>query len=300
MGSSCRRTELQPNGRLKFACTFLPVYVFTLNVVGQTPDVEVELLLPANTGCPHVYAMRPADVKRLARADWVIANGLGMEPFLDEWLRTNPQARVMTISDDCEVIAEEHDHPANHDHAADHESHAHESVNGHVWVSPREAVRQVRTLARKLAAADPARGEDYKANAEAYIGRLEALHRRMTEAAKGFINRRIVTSHDAFAYLARDLDLTVVATLSSDTGHAPSSGELTTAVSAIRQTGAAAVFFEAGSAERIARTVAAEAKVPALPLNPLNSHPGMPSADTYETVMADNLRVLQQVLGGGS
>jgi zinc transport system substrate-binding protein len=292
---SCRRQELQSD-RLNLVCTFLPVYVTALNVVGDAPNVEIEMLVAADAGCPHDYTVRPSDAKRIARADWVLANGLGMEPFLDDLLRGDARAKLITISDDCELLIAEHDHSrCGHDHA-----HAPQMVNGHAWLSPREAAQQARVLARKLGETDRMRAARYRANAEAYGARLEALHQRMVEASKSFARRKIVTSHDAFAYLARDLDLTVVATLSADPNHAPSLAELTLVVDQVRQTQAAAIFFEPGPAERIARMVAKETGVKAWELNPLNTWTGKPTADLYERIQLENLRVLQESLGGGS
>ena len=58
--------EAKGSGRpLRVVCTILPVYCLTLNVVGRTPGVQVELLLPAHQGCPHDYDMTPGDLIKL-------------------------------------------------------------------------------------------------------------------------------------------------------------------------------------------------------------------------------------------
>src|SRR5688500_8148856 len=141
--------------RFSIVCTFLPVYVFTLNVVGDTPGVDVELLMPGDSGCPHDYAVRSQDLKRVANADVIVANGLGIDHFGQSLTGNGTRALVIEISDDCELIKSEH--CTHTDHA--HHHHDHEHVNGHVWVSPVQAIRQVRTLARKLAEADLKRAE---------------------------------------------------------------------------------------------------------------------------------------------
>src|SRR4051812_23516585 len=74
-GRKTTQTKVSHTPQL-IVCTFLPVYVFTLNVVGDTPDIAVELLVPANLGCPHDYAARSQDLKKMADADVIIANGL--------------------------------------------------------------------------------------------------------------------------------------------------------------------------------------------------------------------------------
>jgi len=322
---------------LDILCTFLPVYVFALNVVGDTPGVHVELLVDTNVGCPHSYSVRAQDLKRVARADLVVANGLGSEGFLAAMARDKPPDRIITISDDCEVLhtrvepaaetpeepdlggghparplhkdggegepaqesdrhdSEQHIHGEVCDHGPDHQ-HAPGAVNPHVWVSPRQAARQVRTLAGKLARFDPPHAERYRANAEAYVARLEALQRRMEEAARRFTNRNIVTFHDAFEYLARDLGLNVVATLTVLPDDSLSASNMARIIETIKRTHAAAVFYEPAYSDRVARTVARDAGVPLLPLNPFNTIDGTPAAGSYEEVMNRNLQVLEQAL----
>lgn len=289
-GNGCRQDAApasRPSGDLRIVCTFLPVYVFTLNVVGDAPGVRVEMLVSRGVGCPHHYSMRPADLKRASQADLIIANGLGIEPFLDDLVRGNSTARVLTLSDDCDVLKEA---------SAGHAEPEHAGANPHVWVSPVEVVKEVRTLARKLGQADPPRADRYKANGEAFVARLESLHRQMLDAAKGFTKRDIVTFHDAFAYLARDLGLNVVATLEAEPGQEPSAHQMATIIDILRRT-RAPVFFEPASSDQIARTVARDAGVPVFAMNPFNSLDGEPTARSYEEVMSANLKVLRQALG---
>jgi len=296
----CRR-EAAPTsrgaGELNIVCTFLPVYVFALNVVGDTPGVRVEMLVSRDAGCPHHYTLRPADLRRVAHADVIIANGIGAEPFLDDLTKSNPKARLITIADECDLLAEAGGPAAGHGDGETRESHEHVRgpVNPHVWVSPVEAIKEVRTLARKLSEADPARAAQYRSNAETYVTRLEALDRRMREAAKGFAHRKIVTFHSAFAYLARDLGLDVVATLEVEPGQEPSAHRMAEIIDIVRKTHAP-IFSEPASSDAVARAIARAAGVPVCPRNPFNSLDVAPRADSYERVMTANLEALRQAL----
>lgn len=290
-----RSSPPQRSADFRILCTFLPVYVLTANVVGDTPGVAVELMLAADIGCPHTYTVRPADHMKVAQAQVIIANGLGMEPFLDELARSHPNARVVAISEGVSVLE------SRCSHGDVHEGHDHaHSPNGHVWVSPIEAAKQVRNLANQLGAIDPQRKEQYDRNAMAFIERLGALSRRMSEAASGFRYRNIVTMHDSFDYLARDLGLNVVATLQPDEETEPTAGQMGAALDAIRREGVRAVFYESPAMERVARTVAHEAGIEAYALNPLTLWSGPVDAGTYEAVMNQNLEVLERALGDGS
>lgn len=63
-------------------CTTFPIYQITRNVVQGRTKVSVDLMLPAQLGCPHDYALTPQDMRKLAKADVLVVNGLGMEEFL--------------------------------------------------------------------------------------------------------------------------------------------------------------------------------------------------------------------------
>ena len=296
------------DGDLKIVCTFLPVYVFALNVVGDAPGVRVELLIAPETGCPHSYSLRAGDLARIAEADIIVANGLGIEAFLDEAVRQHARGRVITISDDCDVLSRgsvgaghEYDEEGHEEHAehgaASRPHHAHGDVNPHVWVSPAQAIRQVSRLAEHLAEADPPRAEAYRHNAEAYVNRLGLLLKDMRDAARSFGNRNIVTFHDAFDYLARDLGLNVVASLTVDPEEAMSARQMARVIETIKETKAAAIFCEPAYSDAAAHTVAQDVGVPVFTLNPFNTIDAEPTAESYEQVMRQNLQVLREALG---
>lgn len=326
------RQSQSSSADLRVVCTFLPMYVHTLNLVDGATGVDVQLLAPANTGCPHDYAVRPGDLQRLARANLVVANGLGVDDFINPLLQSSgSKAPIVRLSEGITAIPTSapdahagHDHgPAEDEHAGhDHDehepatapsAHAHDetdhddhaghdhaelTINPHVWVSPTLAIRQVHTLAAALVQADPSRAELYRRNEADYVRRLTALAARMQEASKTFQKRDIVTFHDAFAYLARDLGLNVVATLTDNPDHLPSAREMSEAIEKIRQSKPAAIFYEPAYSERLARRISEETGVPLYELNPMNSARGTPAAGTYEEVMNQNLQSLQKALGG--
>lgn len=326
------------DGKLRIVCTFLPNYVFTQNVVGQIPDIDVRLLVSPDAGCPHGYVLSPADLKAVAQADVIVANGLGLEMFLDDLKRANPKARIIEISGTCDVLAavdshqqddnkthavasgptheahsprvtaeaghdehahdcdEDHDHDHEHAHGHHDESHVHGEFNPHVWVSPVQAIHQIRELARQLSQAAPEHATQLKANADAFTARIEALRRRMLDASAHFVNRRIVTFHDSFAYLARDLNLEIVATMTIEPAAPPSAQQLARIIDTIREKAAAAIFYEPAYSDAVARTISRDTGVPYYPLNPFNSLDVPPSAGSYEEVMEQNLSILKKAL----
>lgn len=263
--------------------SFLPVYLFTKNIVGSAPGVSVDMMLPASLGCPHDYALVPSDMKKIAAADLFIVNGKGMEEFLGAPVRkANPKVVVVDTSAGVKPLRNE-------------DKDEHGEFNPHTWVSPRNAVLQVRAIEQALSKASPDNREIFRRNADAYVKRLEGLVEEFGQAAKRFRNRNIVTFHNVFDYLARDAGLTIVGEIEVTPGQEPSAGEIHKLIETIKAKKAAAVFGEPQYSTRLAEMVAREAGVPVRSLDPVAT--GSTSLTTYEDVMRNNLRVLQEVLG---
>lgn len=268
-------------GDLRILASFLPMYLFARNVVGDTPGVSLEIMLPPSLGCPHDYALSPGDMRKIAAADLFIANGHGMEEFLGAPVRkANPRVRIVETAAGVPTMRGEGD--------------AHAGINPHTWVSPRNAILQVRAIEKALSEAYPPGAPSFRRNADVYVAKLTALVRELDAAAGEIRGRNIVTSHNVFDYLARDLGLAIVGEIEETPGQEPSAGEVSKLVGAIRLKKAAAVFREPQSPERLAETIAREAGVPLRTLDPVSTGSTAPSA--YEDAMRKNLRTLMEVM----
>jgi zinc transport system substrate-binding protein len=278
---------------LRVLTSFLPMEIFTRNVVGDTPGVTVASMLPAMMGCPHDYALTPGDMKKIASAELFVANGFGMEEFLGEPVRrANPKIRVVESARGVLPIREGHDDPSKA--AQGGKGHDHGGVNPHTWVSPRNAILQVREIEKALSAARPVNAGAFRRNADAYVSRLSALAEEFEAAAKTFRRRDIVTFHNVFDYLARDLGLTVVGEIETAPGQEPSAGEIRNLSRTIREKKVPAVFSEPQYSPKLAEALAREAGVPVRVLDPVAT--GSPTLTAYEDAMRRNLSTLKEAL----
>lgn len=263
---------------LRVLTSFLPMEIFTRNVVGKTPGVLVESMLPASLGCPHDYALTPGDMKKIASAELFVANGIGMEEFLGEPVRrANPKIRILETARAVRPIRE-----------------VHGEINPHTWVSPRNAILQVREIEKALSAARPGLAPSFRRNADAYVSRLSALSAEFDAAARTFRRKNIVTFHDVFDYLARDAGLTVVGVIETAPGQEPSAGEMRKLSRTIREKNVPAVFSEPQYSPKIADALAREAGVPVRVLDPVAT--GSPSLTAYEDAMRRNLMTIREAL----
>ena len=296
---------------LHILATTFPLYQITRNITAGVDGVAVDLMIPAEMGCPHDYALTPQDMRKLAKAEVLVINGQGMEEFLGAPLRkANPNLIVIDSSQGIGQILqytdmeEEHDHhrdakgTAHHDahHHGEHEQH-HEGPNPHLFASPRMAALLTGTIAKGLAERHSQGAALYTANGRDYAERMNRLADDLAALGKRLRNNRIVTQHGVFDYLARDMGLEVVAVVQAHAGQNPSAAEMRTLVKTIRLKKAGALFTEPQYPDAIGRTIAKEAGIIAARLDPVATGPERAPLDYYEQVMRTNLATLEKTLG---
>ena len=293
---------------LNVLCTTFPIHQIARNVAQGRAGVDLQLMLPAGMGCPHDYALTPLDMRKLAGADVLVVNGLGLEDFLGApVLAAHPGLATIDGSagiPDLLEYAHEHseaEEGRDHEEAAEsdrgeHGHPRHEGVNPHLFASPRQAARIALNVAAGLSKADPEGADLYSRNAQAYANRLNALADEMAALGQTLKNNRIVEPHGVFDYLARDMGLEVVAVLRPH-GQEPSAAEMLELVREIRAERAGAIFTEPQYSAKVGAALARETGLPTATLDPVATGPDAAPLDYYETAMRQNMEVLRATLG---
>lgn len=281
----------------------LPV-VASFSILGDVVNeiggerVAVRTLVGPN-GDAHVYQPTPADARALAQAKLVVVNGLDFESWMPRLLRSSgTKAPVIAASDGIAVLAaeEEHDHAA-HDHKHDHKhnhghNHHHHGPNDpHAWHDVEAVKIYARNIAAGLSAADPAGAAFYAENAARYTAELDALQAEIKAAFAEVPkqDRRIITSHDAFGYLARAHDLEILSPVGISTEDEPTPADLARLIAQVREERVRAVFVENIADRRIIEQIARETGATVggkLYSDALSAADG--SASTYVTLMRYN------------
>jgi len=264
------------SGPWRVVTSFYPVYVTALNVTAGVEGVEVSNLTSPHLGCLHDYQLTPGDVRKLSEANLLLANGAGMEPFLDKVVRQSPGLRVVEVSEGIPLL----------------------DGNSHVWVSFDGARRQTDNVVAALSALAPEHAAAFRANGEAYQARLGALEERMRAALAPYAGTPIVTFHGAFPYFARDFRLEIAGVIEREPGTEPSARELADTVKLVRARGVKALFAEPQFSDRSARVIAAETGARVYELDPVVTGPAEPDAarGAWLAAMEKNLAVLRDAL----
>lgn len=266
-----------PKKGLHVLCTVLPMYAFTKSIVGNVPDVTVDLLIPAGQGDPHDYSLTPGDMEKIVGADVLVVNGMGLEAFLGKpVLGANPGLKVINSTAGIEPITDRH------------------GINPHTWLSLTDAFAQVRNIADGLAQIDPKNAAQYRKNGASYAGDLTVLRTDFLLALKDAPNRKIVTFHDAFAYFAQDLGLEIEAVVEEMPGQEPSAGDISRLAAQIKGNKPLGLFAEPQYPENVVQTLSDETGVPVYVLDPVETGPMTQAA--YMDAMKKNLETLKEAL----
>jgi zinc transport system substrate-binding protein len=289
-------------GRLRILATTYPIQLLTRTVAAGVANVQVELLLPPSLGCPHDYSLTPEDLRKLEATDVLVVNGLGMEEFLGAPLaRGRPALRVIDASKGLAKVLHDRDDgddagPEEVEHG-DAPGHEHAGPNPHHFAGPRAAAQVVRFLAEELARVHPAGATRFRSNAATAAARLDALADAFRSTTRRLANRRLVTQHGVFDYLADDAGLEIVAVIADHPGQEPSAARLLRLVAAVRARRAGAIVAEPQYPARVAETLARETGIPVATLDPVATGPAGAGLEHYIATMERNRRILEETLG---
>lgn len=196
---------------------------------------------------PHVFEPNPDQARLLAKAQLFVVNGLRFEGWLTRLTRSAQFGGVVvTATDGVAPITTTEPGQAS-------------SVpDPHAWQDPRNVIIYADNIARTLAAVDPAHAEAYRQRFQTYKAELKALDRRVrAELEKIPVEkRRVITSHDAFAYYGKAYGVTFLAAEGLSTDSEPSAKSLAELIRQIRREGTKALFLENISDPRLVEQLA--------------------------------------------
>jgi zinc/manganese transport system substrate-binding protein/manganese/iron transport system substrate-binding protein len=201
---------------------------------------------------PHDFEPSPKDINAFRDAAVIIHNGVGLEAWFDDAIRSSgAKAQLVDASEGITIRAGHGD------------GDEHESGDPHIWNDPRNAMKMVATIAHALSAADPAGAATYEANLASYTAELQKLDAEIAGQLSALSNKKLVTNHDAFGYYVDRYGLELVGTIipSFDTSAELSATDIADLVAAIKTEGVKAVFSESSLPPKTAEAIAKEAGV---------------------------------------
>jgi zinc/manganese transport system substrate-binding protein len=230
---------LRAQEKIRIVASFSILGDFAKNVGGERVDVTT--LVGPNSDV-HVYTPAPADAKKIADARLVIINGLGLEGWLPRLVQSSGKAAIVTATNGIAPRTLGSD------------------ADPHGWQSVVNAKTYVANIRDALVAADPAGAPSYRANADAYLAKLDALDREVRDAVAQIpeARRKVISTHAAFGYFAAAYGVAFIAPQGVSTESEPSARDIAVIITQIRTGKIPAVFLENISDPRLMRRISSE------------------------------------------
>jgi zinc/manganese transport system substrate-binding protein len=184
---------------------------------------------------PHEFEPSPGDVEEVAGAAVVLVSGKGLEGYLSKLEESagGNQARFVNVGDaiGSSLELKEEDKTVE---------------DPHWWHSVANVEKAAGVIRAAFSQADPGDKDAFAANAAAYLGKLAALDKdiRLKVAELPRDQRKLVTSHDAFQYFARDYGFKIYPIEGVSTADEPSTRQVAELLQTIKAQKVKAVFFE--------------------------------------------------------
>ncbi|MCI5620318.1 MAG: metal ABC transporter substrate-binding protein [Lachnospiraceae bacterium] len=257
---------------ISIVTSFYPMYIATLNIVGDTEGVKLSNLSEPQTGCLHDYQLTPADMKLLSTADVFVVNGGGIESFLSDVADSYENLDIINACDGLELLDD----------------------NAHAWMNISDYSKQVEHICDALCEIDPIHAETYETNAHTYLHKLEHLMEEAQELKESAEGEKIIIFHEAYDYVAKEYGMEVVYSMDLDEERQISAGEVAELVDEINSHNIRIVLAEELYGKSMGDTVEKETDATVYYLDSLTR--GDYEADSYLNGMEENIHILKEAL----
>ncbi|GIW67578.1 MAG: adhesion B precursor [Candidatus Parcubacteria bacterium] len=248
----------------KIGVTIYPFYDIVKEIVGD--KYEVVLITPPGAE-PHNYELKIEDVKRLRGIKIVFANGLGIDSWTENLIKNFKDVKTVYLYQGVDLIEQD----------------------PHFWLSLENMKKIAKIVEKEMENFDKKNREYYQENLDKVLEKIENLQ---TEAKQTvFSNKFIITQHNAFNYLAKELNLNVAGYLEGENKEL-TPAELSQLINKIRILNIKVIFKEPGEESNLLKTIAQELNLKIYELDPIEGKSGLNYFDAYRK----NIETLKQAL----
>ena len=285
-GNSSTQSDAQKDA-ISVAASFYPIEEIVSRVGGT--HVSVVGLTPAGQGA-HDVQLTAKQLSVLSSASAVFYISDGFQPDVEKAVASLPKSVVpvdllqtVTLLD---VVAQLD--------GTEGETDGEVLASGkdpHVWLDPANMIAMTTAVADALSQLSPEFSAQFNAAAKSYVAELQSLGTEIDTELATCESRVLVTSHRAFAYLAKRANLRQVAIAGVNPEEEPSVKNLEVIADFAKTNVVSTIFFETLIPADLAKTLADKVGATADLLDPIE---GISSADiaagaSYISIQRDNL-----------
>ncbi len=216
--------------KVQIAATFAPVYDYAVRIAGDKADI----INVVGENEPHEFSLNSSKAMSfIEKADLLLAYGHG----IDQWASGLNKNAYTLVTEGVEFVTKDG------------------VEDPHAWLSIKRAKTMLKNVADALISVDQANKDYYESNLAKALADYDGLDASYTETIVGkMTSPYLVTSHEAFGYLASDYGLTQIG-INDIADHEPSASRITEVVDFIQEHEVKCIFLEeldaAGNVETI-------------------------------------------------
>lgn len=253
--------------------SFYPIYDFTKRIVGDHFDV-VNLTPPGVE--PHDFELSIKQVASFYDGKGLFLNGIGMEYWSDS-LPKDLKGKTYTVTDKIEIRKEDGiDDP-------------------HVWLTPLNAIAEMKDILSIVNTLDPTHKEDYEKNYQKAEQDFLTLHEEIKEKRKTFTQNKLVVAHAAFGYFCQEYDLEQIAVHGLEPEEEPTAKEIENILDLVKEYNINTIFTEEMASQEIAEKISQETGCKLEVLSPIESlEEEEVGKEDYLSLMRENLEKIEE------
>jgi zinc transport system substrate-binding protein len=277
-------TASDTSGKLDVVTSFYPLEFITKKIGGDRVDVTT---LTAPGVEPHDLELTPKQVGSLSGAKLIVFEK-GLQPAVDEAVAQNASQAGFDVSTAASLEA------TGANFGEEGEAPEPGTLDPHFWLDPSRLSAVADAVADRLAGTDPGNADGYKERAGQLKGELNTLDGEFKTGLANCKLKVFVTSHVAFAYLAKRYGLQQVGIAGFTPDAEPSPARIKEVQDIVRQQKVTTIFYEELVSPKVAQSVARDLKVQTAVLSPIEGLADASSTEDYLSLMRENLAELKK------
>ena len=249
-------------------------------------DVNVKSLAPAGVE-PHDLELSPKEVAEVPQADLVVYLK-GFQAAVDKAVEQGSPKDALNIYDFANIKPAK---PGQHDDDHDHE---HLAFDPHFWLNPSNMASVGDAVASELKKIAPAKAEAFQQRNSEFQAKMLGLTKDAIDSLSNCKHDTFITTHEAFAYLARLTNTKQQGLSGLDPESAPSPARLAEISKVVKEKGINTIFTEDLVSPKVAQTLSKDLGVKTEVLSPIESQTD--ASKDYADMFSGDIKQLHTAL----
>jgi len=173
----------------------------------------------------------------------------------------------------------------------------HSGLDPHVWLDPLNMITIADAMTDRLAAARPDEAAQFRTNLASLTASLKNLDGDYRTGLARCSTTTFITTHAAFAYMAREYGLTQIGITGIDPDEQPSPARIAAIQAAAKQHKITTIFYETLVSPAVAKSIAGDLGLRTDVLDPIEGITPQSRGTDYLAIMQSNLTALRTANG---